>query len=71
MSHIFGRKPILLAAVVLFTVGAIVAALAGNVAVLLAGRTIQGVGGGGIISLSEVLITDLVPLRNRGTWFGY
>ena len=28
-------------------------------------------GGGGIISLTEVIITDLVPLRERGTWFGF
>ena len=35
------------------------------------GRSIQGVGGGGIISLTEILITDLVPLRQRGKWFGY
>ena len=58
-------------ALVLFTVGAILAALASNFTVLLVGRTIQGIGGGGIISLTEVLITDLVPLRERGTWFGY
>lgn len=71
LSHSFGRKPILLLAIILFTVGAIVAALAQNVTALLAGRTIQGVGGGGIIALFEVLITDLVPLRQRGKWFGY
>ena len=35
------------------------------------GRSIQGVGGGGIISLTEILITDLVPLRERGKWFGF
>lgn len=35
------------------------------------GRTIQGIGGGGIITLTEVLITDLVPLRERGKWFGF
>ena len=38
---------------------------------MLIGRTIQGLGGGGIISLTEILITDLVPLRHRGKWFGY
>lgn len=61
----------LLSALALFTVGAIIAALATSFTVLLVGRTIQGIGGGGIISLVEVLITDLVPLRERGTWFGY
>lgn len=35
------------------------------------GRSIQGVGGGGIISLTEIIITDLVPLRERGKWFGF
>ena len=71
LSHNFGRKPILLSAIIFFAAGAIVAAIAKNSVVLLAGRSIQGIGGGGIISLSEVLITDLVPLRERGTWFGY
>lgn len=70
LSHSFGRKPLVLSAVVLFTVGAIIAALAKNFTVLLAGRTIQGTGAGGIISLTEIVITDLVPLRERGTWFG-
>ena len=70
-SNIFGRKLPLLVALVFFTVGAIVGALAQNLTTLIIGRTIQGVGGGGIISLSEILITDLVPLRNRGNWFGF
>ena len=35
------------------------------------GRSIQGIGGGGIITLTEILITDLVPLRERGKWFGF
>ena len=37
---------------------------------MLVGRSIQGVGGGGLISLSEVIVTDLVPLRLRGQYFG-
>ena len=71
LSHAFGRKPILLLSVLLFTIGAIVAAVARDFTVLLAGRSIQGIGGGGIISLTEILITDLIPLRERGTWFGF
>lgn len=71
LSHTFGRKPLLLAALVLFAVGAILAAVANTFTLLLAGRSIQGIGGGGVISLTEVLITDLVPLRERGKYFGY
>ncbi|KZF26094.1 MFS general substrate transporter [Xylona heveae TC161] len=70
-SHIFGRKPLILVSVALFTVGAIVAAVANNFTVLLVGRCIQGVGGGGIIALTEIVVTDLVPLRERGKWFGF
>uniref|UniRef100_L2G8B6 MFS multidrug transporter n=1 Tax=Colletotrichum fructicola (strain Nara gc5) TaxID=1213859 RepID=L2G8B6_COLFN len=37
--------------------------------VVIVGRTIQGVGGGGILALCEVIVTDLVPLSVRGQWF--
>jgi MFS family permease len=43
--------------------------VANNFTVILVGRTIQGIGGGGLISLSEVVVTDLVPLAVRGQWF--
>ncbi|KAL4917377.1 major facilitator superfamily domain-containing protein [Aspergillus aurantiobrunneus] len=67
-SDLFGRKWTLFGAVVAFTVGAIIAAVADNLTVLLAGRCIQGIGGGGILALTEVLIADLIPLRERGKW---
>ena len=51
--------------------GAIVGALAQSLTSLLVGRSIQGIGGGGILCLTEILITDLVPLRERGKWFGF
>ncbi len=70
-SHIFGRKPVILVALTFFAVGAIVAALSKNFTELLVGRSLQGVGAGGIISLTEVVITDMVPLRERGKWFGF
>lgn len=46
------------------------AAVAKNFTVLIVGRTLQGVGGGGVIALNEILITDLIPLRQRGAWLG-
>lgn len=55
---------------VFFLIGALVAALANNFATLLVGRSFQGVGGGALIALTEILVTDLVPLRMRGQWFG-
>ncbi|KAI9737569.1 MAG: hypothetical protein M1834_009724 [Cirrosporium novae-zelandiae] len=69
-SHIFGRKPMVLIALVFFFVGTLVGALSNNFTQLLVGRSIQGIGGGGIIALTEIIVTDLVPLRLRGQWFG-
>lgn len=57
-------------ALVLFLVGAIVASVSQNFGALLVGRSLQGIGGGGIIALTEIVVTDLVPLRFRGQWFG-
>lgn len=60
----------ILTGLVFFLVGAIVAAVANNFTTLLVGRSLQGVGGGGLIALTEIVVTDLVPLRMRGQWFG-
>ncbi|OCL11843.1 MFS general substrate transporter [Glonium stellatum] len=70
-SHIFGRKPLVFFSLALFTAGAIIAALAHDFTVILVGRSIQGIGGGGIICLTEIIVTDMVPLRERGKWFSF
>ncbi|KAI4098058.1 MAG: hypothetical protein L6R37_006697 [Teloschistes peruensis] len=69
-SHIFGRRPMIMTGLVFFLAGAIVAATSHNFGVLLAGRSLQGIGGGSLIALTEIVVTDLVPLRLRGQWFG-
>ena len=51
-------------------VGIIISGVAQNFTAMLVGRTIQGVGGGGIILLNDIIITDLVPMRLRGAYFG-
>lgn len=70
-SSIFGRRLMIFGSLVFFGVGAIVAAVAhgsNGMAMILVGRSIQGIGGGGIIVLTEILVTDLVPLRVRGNY---
>ena len=69
-SQLFGRKALILTALSLFTTGCIMAGWARNMTILLSGRTVQGVGGGGIMGLSSVLLADLFPLRERGKWAG-
>lgn len=70
LSNIFGRKPLILISILFFFVGAVVGAVAKNFTYMLVGRSIQGVGGGGIIALTEIIVTDIVPLRLRGQYFG-
>ncbi|KAL4865043.1 major facilitator superfamily domain-containing protein [Aspergillus spectabilis] len=70
LSHIFGRMPVLTFCVVFFLIGIIISGVASSFTPMLIGRALQGVGGGGIILMSDVIITDLVPMRLRGKYFG-
>jgi MFS family permease len=70
-SSIFGRKPMIYISLGTFGIGAIIAAVAKSFGTILVGRSIQGIGGGGIITLTEIVVTDLVPLRERGKWFSF
>ena len=70
-SHIFGRKPLILVSMIFFGVGAIVAAVANDFTTILVGRSLQGIGGGGIIVMTEIVVTDMVPMRLRGKWFSF
>ncbi|KAF2266039.1 MFS general substrate transporter [Lojkania enalia] len=67
-SHIFGRKPLIYVSLALFLAGSIIAAVADNFTVIIVGRSIQGIGGGGIIAMTEIVVTDMIPLRERGKW---
>ncbi|KAH8662625.1 major facilitator superfamily domain-containing protein [Xylariales sp. PMI_506] len=53
-----------------FISGSLVAGLANNFQVLFSGRTLMGIGEGGIIVVSEMVMVDLVPLAHRGTYIG-
>lgn len=70
LSDLFGRKEMLLFAIFFFTLGTLLCApLAHNFTVLLAGRCLQGIGGGGIITMGQVIFADIIPLRQRPKYF--
>ncbi|KAF2437973.1 MFS general substrate transporter [Karstenula rhodostoma CBS 690.94] len=69
VSEFFGRQQLLILSLIFFTVGTILCAVANDFTVMLVGRSIQGVGGGGIITLSQVIFCDIVPLRFRPKYF--
>lgn len=70
-SDIWGRKPLLLAANAAFMAGSLVAGLAHSAAMLIAGRTLQGLGGGGIVIMVSIIIADLFPLPERAKYYGF
>ncbi|KAL6805514.1 major facilitator superfamily domain-containing protein [Trichoderma sp. SZMC 28012] len=66
LTDIFGRGPGLVVSNLFFAAGNLICGLAQNSSVMIFGRVIAGIGGGGLMSISTFLGSDLVPLRNRG-----
>src|SRR3989441_5976343 len=60
LSDIHGRRSMMLVAIGLFLVGSVVSAAAPDMAILIAGRTLQGIGGGGIVPLTQTTIADMI-----------
>lgn len=70
LSDVFGRRLLYMLSLSFFTIGTLLCCLARNFTELLAGRSIQGVGGGGVLSLGLVILTDIVPLRQQPIYLG-
>ncbi|KAG9002658.1 hypothetical protein FRB90_011342 [Tulasnella sp. 427] len=70
LAQIFGRRPIVLGSIAFFAAGSGICGGATSMGMLIAGRAIQGIGGGGILSLSDIVVADLVPLSERGNFIG-
>lgn len=66
LTDIFGRGPGLIFSNVFFAAGNLICGLARSEGAMLAGRVVAGIGGGGLMSISTFLASDLVPLRRRG-----
>ena len=71
LAQIFGRRPAMLFALALFALGSGICGGASSMAMLIAGRTVQGLGGGGIQSLSAIVLADMVTLQERGLFAAF
>ncbi len=71
LGDLYGRKRMFQAAITIFLVGSALSGLSRNIGELIAFRTFQGLGAGGLMALAMALIAELVPPRERGRWQGY
>lgn len=71
ISDIHGRRLTLLIAVSMYMAGSLVCALASNMFVLILGRVLHGLGGGGLTATGMVVLGDIAAPRDRGRYYGY
>src|ERR1700761_7745642 len=71
LGDTFGRRLMMMLALGLFMVGSLLCALAPSIEWLTAFRVLQGFGGGGLMTLSQALIGEAIPPRERGRYQGY
>ncbi|SFV35217.1 drug resistance transporter, EmrB/QacA subfamily [Devosia crocina] len=66
LGDLYGRKIVLQVAIVIFLVGAVLSALASSMTFLIFARTVQGLGGGGLMVVAMTVVADIIPPRQRG-----
>jgi EmrB/QacA subfamily drug resistance transporter len=71
LGDTFGRRLMMIVALAIFMLGSLLCALAPNIELLTVFRVLQGFGGGGLMTLSQALIGEAIPPRERGRYQGY
>lgn len=66
LSDMYGRKKLLIIAVAIFTLGSILCGMANSIVTLIIYRGVQGIGAGGMIPLSMIIVGDLFSIERRG-----
>ena len=71
LADLFSKKVLVQSALVIFSIGSLVAGFAPSMEVLIGARVVQGVGVGGLTALVQVVIATMVSPRERGRYSGY
>lgn len=66
LGDLYGRKIVLQVAIVIFLAGAALSAMASSMTFLIIARTVQGLGGGGLMVVAMTVVADVIPPRQRG-----
>ncbi|KAJ3415401.1 hypothetical protein HDV05_004995 [Chytridiales sp. JEL 0842] len=70
LADIFGRKAVIIFAIAIFELGSAICGAATSMTMLIVGRAVAGIGGGGIFSLVLIIISDIVSIQDRGKYQG-
>jgi EmrB/QacA subfamily drug resistance transporter len=71
LSDLYGRRVVLRICLGVFILGSVLCALAPSMILLILARAVQGVGGGGLMTMAQTIIGDVVSPRERGRYAGY
>ncbi|MBL8669969.1 MAG: MFS transporter, partial [Alphaproteobacteria bacterium] len=71
LSDLYGRRPMLLLCLFIFLAGSVLCAAAPSMGLLIAARALQGLGGGGLITLAQATVADIVSPRERARYSAY
>ncbi|MDY0914563.1 MFS transporter [Rathayibacter festucae] len=70
LADVLGRRGLICAALVLFILGSTISGLAPDPSILIAGRVVQGAGAGGLLTLVQIVLADIISPRERGRYMG-
>ena len=71
LGDLYGRRPMMLIGMGVFTLASLFCGLAQSMEQLVLARVLQGIGAGGMVSVSQAIIGDIIPPRERGRYQGY
>ncbi|WP_053226206.1 MDR family MFS transporter [Solirubrobacter soli] len=70
LGDMYGRKPVFLAAILIFLAGSLLSGMSQSMGELIAFRALQGLGAGGLMVGAQAIIAEIVPPRDRGRYMG-